>query len=928
MEQLHAKLNKLGALFVFAVSFIVFILTAAPTVAFWDCAEYTATGHSLGIAHPPGNPLLIMMLRVASMGFSFFEDIGFRMNILIVTISALTAMFIYLIAVRVITGMIGTPDSNWKRLTVYIGGIVAGLFAVFGRTFWFSAVEQSEANPSMLAVVIPTWLALVWAQSKHPKRDILLIVLTYVSFLGIAIHMYSMIVLPPIFLFVMLKDKEKLRDWRLWLTAGLVGSVILDMPLFIWLGSATVLVTLAMTFIDTANAKKWRFCFFLALFAIVGFSSHLYLPIRSNLEPAINQNHPATWEAFRDYLQRKQYGSESMFTRMLWRRGTFKNQFGIEGHMGYGGFHITQFFRFSDLDTQRSLFADGFLTGWAKLLVYLIPTALMIFAWGFLYKRNKKSAIYLISLFLLTSIGLVLYMNFADGTRPERLDYERWVQAGKPGPMPTVHREVRVRDYFFGAAFMYLGMWLGIAASALMYVLFTNKDKFLRTAVAPMAVILFAVSPALPLTQNWAISSRKGDYMPYDYAHNLLMSVAKNGIIFTNGDNDTFPLWALQEAYGVRKDVRVVNLSLVNTPWYIKQLKNQEPKVPISYSESQIDLLRPEHNPYERDAHVKMAGLDLVIPGRQKMNALKVQDKMVLNIFKTNNWKKPLYFASTVPENAKMGLEPYVKLEGLAQRVMPHKVKEDEKVNVDRTAHLLDDVFKFRGLETGRDSFDNTSSRMVYNYANTYIQLGLTLDKQLIDAKREIGALEKIAQEDSTKAELLKTKTAQFKEMLDMAISKMNECVKLVPTDWRPRYVRHEILIANDMAKEAENYAQKAVERFPKEQRYKQMLAQALEKQGKKQDANKALDGLKSSEVDPFTVYYSMAKNYEESGMYDSALHVMKRYAQQHPEDKQAAVLIEHYRNLKEGKGSKGATAPEEEAPVLPQKDTVSANDS
>lgn len=915
MEQLHSKLNKIGALFVFAVAFVVFFLTAAPTVAFWDCAEYTATGHSMGIAHPPGNPLFLMMLRVASLGFSFIEDIGFRMNMLIVIISALTAMVIYLTAVRVIIGMLGTPDTNWKRLTVYIGGIVAGLFAVFGRTFWFSAVEQSEANPSMLFLAIPVWLALVWAQSKNPKRDRLLLVLTYVCFLGVAIHMYAMIVLPPIFLFIILSDREKLKDWRLWITAVLIGVVMLDMPLFIWTGGFAVALTLFMSFVDNANAKKWRFCFFLALLAVIGFSAYLYVPVRSSLDPAINQNHPETWEAFKDYLQRKQYGSESMFSRMFWRRGSWANQFGIEGHMGYGGFHITQFFRFSDQDTQRSLFSDGMATGYLKLLTYLIPTALMMYAWFFLYKRNRKSAIYLVSLFLLTSVGLVLYMNFADGTRPERIDFENWVRAGRPGPMPTVHREVRVRDYFFGAAFMYFGMWIGIAASAIMYTLFTNKDKMLRTTVAPIAVILFAVSPALPITQNWGISTRKDDYMPYDYAYNLLMSVEKNGIIFTNGDNDTFPLWALQEAYGVRKDVRVVNLSLVNTPWYIKQLKNEEPKVPISFTNEEIDLLRPVHNPYEQDSPIEMNGLELVIPGRQKLPAMRIQDKMVLNIFRTNNWKKPLYFASTVPENAKMGLEPYVRLEGLASRVVPYRVKESDRVNIERTVHLLDNVFQFRGLKTGRDSFDDTSERMVYNYANTYIQLGIGLQDKLAEQRRELDALKKIAEVDSAKQDLVKTKTAEYEETLKMAVEKMNRCVDLVPIDWRPRYVRHGILIDNGMAKEAEEYAREASERYPREQRYKQMLAQALEIQGKQSEANQALRGIESEEVDPFLVYYKMAKNYEEAGLYDSAIQVMKQYAQLNPEDKQAAVLIDHYTKLKDSKD-----APKEPQTVIEEK--------
>src|SRR5690606_37106581 len=152
-----------------------------------------------------------------------------------------------------------------------------------------------------------------------------------------------------------------------------------------------------------------------------------------------------------------------------------------------------------------------------KLIVYLMPTFFMLFGWYHLYKRNKNAGLFLISLFILTSVMMVLYINFADGTRPEFRDYQYWVQNGKPGLMPGVHRDVRVRDYFFAAAFMYLGMWMGIAAGALLHALFTNKNKSIRTTLAPVAAVLLFVSPALPITQNWERSSRKGDWVPYDY---------------------------------------------------------------------------------------------------------------------------------------------------------------------------------------------------------------------------------------------------------------------------------------------------------------------------------------------------------------------------------------------------------------------------
>src|SRR5690554_2349111 len=316
MEQTHAKHNRIFAILVFVFAFIVFILTTAPTVAFWDCGEYIAAGETLGIPHPPGNPLFIMMLRVSSILMPFFEDVGYRMNVFVAFTSALCALFMYLIAVRISIAMVGVPDTTWKRITVYTGGVVAGLFSVFGSTFWFSAVEASEANPSMLFVAISTWLALKWAQSDDPKRDKLLVLLAYVSFLGIGVHMYSMIALPPIFLLIILVDKEKRYDWRVWLTAILIGIVIMDLWLYIWVGLAAIIVTLIMSLFEGQKQAVWRFCFWVTAVAMLGFSANMYIPIRSTVDPMIDENDPETFQAFRDYLQRKQYGSQNMITRM------------------------------------------------------------------------------------------------------------------------------------------------------------------------------------------------------------------------------------------------------------------------------------------------------------------------------------------------------------------------------------------------------------------------------------------------------------------------------------------------------------------------------------------------------------------------------------------------------------------------------------
>jgi len=903
MEQIHKKLTMLFAAAVFAITFFTYLYTVSPTVSFWDCGEYGASCYTLEIPHPPGNPMYILIGRVVSMSLIFTQEIIYRLNLFTVFSDALVAMLLYLIIVRVFVGFMGIPNAGWKRVTVYVAGIVGALFGAFSSTVAFCSVEAEVNQPLLIPIALNTWLSLVWAQSKDPKRDRLLLLIAYISYLGIGIHMYSMIVLAPIFLFVMLVDKQKLRDWRIWATSLLLGLVMMDIGLFIWTGCITIAITLVMSLISTKNKLKWNFVFWLATFAVVGFSCHLYVPIRSALNPRIDENHPATWQSFQDYINRKQYGSEPMVERMFWRRGTWEHQFGIEDNMGYGGFHLTQFFHFSKLDTKNDANGIPYLfsankpgVGALHLLIYLIPTGLMLFGFGFLYRKYRTIAILLISLELLTTLGLVFYMNFADGTKSEKRDYVAWTNAGKPGAEPVVHREVRVRDYFYVAGFMYFGMWIGLAAGGMLFLLFTNRNRFLRTAVAPLFAVLFAVSPALPFSQNVPDQSRRGNFVAFDYAYNLLMSCAQNGILITNGDNDTFPLWALQEAYGIRRDVRIVNLSLFNTDWYAKQAKNFEPKVPITFSDDQIGGLTYEANPFETTTNYPMpnAGITIAIPGRDQQPALRVQDKLLLNFVDANRWKKPIYFAITVSNDNFMGLDPYLQMQGMVFQIMPHVVPDDKKIDVDRTLFLLNKVYRFRSLGDPSASLEETSKRMVGNYTDCFIQVVLSYRSRLDTLKSQVA---KFTQSGSTME--LTAKKTEYDSLLSLTISLMNRCVALTPEDWRPRSLRQDILLGHNRFAEAEQRAREALQINPENVQYLKMLVQALGASGKHEEMNAVMKKLIANEPDPLYAYASVAKNYENARQYDSAIMVLQEYMSEHMGDRRCEQMIAQLNSLK-----------------------------
>jgi hypothetical protein len=860
----HSKTNALVAFLVFGISLTVYFLTMSPSICLWDCGEYLAASAGLGLPHPPGTPLLILFGRAWIVLFSFIKDIGFRYNFSTIVGSAATVTFIYLIIVRGLIMVLGEPDTLWKRLSYYTAGFVGGLFCAFGNTFWFESLEASEqSNITNVPVALSIWLTLVWAQSKSENRDRLLLLIGYLAFLGIGLHMISMITMPAIFLFVVLYDKEKRRDWRLWVACIILSFVMYNLSYFLVAAPIVAVISLIMLLIDQKYRRNWRFCFWFVALALVGFSTHLYLPIRSSLNPMIDEGHPIVnfTSAFpylditplKEVLDRKQYGNESMVSRSFWRRGSFEHQFGVEGHMGYGGFHLTQFFRFSTKDAEKN-FVDGSPKGWGMLLLYLLPTFFALFGWYLMVKKNRNVATFFIAITLLTTLLMVWYMNFSDGQHCDnRAEYNHWVQSGQQGAMPTIYREVRVRDYFYSAGFMFFSMWLGLSAGLVLCRLFSDTRHQTRTLVAPLAMVLFAVSPLLPLSQNYALRDRSRNFLPFDYAYNLLMSCDKNAILFTNGDNDTFPVWAIQEAYGVRRDIRLVNLSLVNTDWYIKQLKKVEPRVPITYTDAQIDRLQPEYNPFESPTPVELtkSKLRVTIPGRQQQQVMRVQDKMVLNIADATNWSKPVYFACSVSNDNFMGLEPYLKMEGMVYRLLPVPVPEKERIDAERMGMFLENVYRIRPMPPRVTDRDEPYEGIANDYTICFLYFAMQLQDRLSTLGDEIKTLEKMAVAAPASAKQKKTvlkdtlllpeKRAAFNADFDRVVRNLDRCVSIMSWNMQPVHFRHQFLLKFNQPKMAEERARKLLTADPSNSQLRDFLAQALDAQGKRKEAMELL---------------------------------------------------------------------------------------
>ena len=305
---LKDRFNIYLCLLVFLISLVVYLLTMAPTASFWDCGEFIACSYILGIPHPPGTPLFILIGRVFAL-FPFFE-IAVRINFISALFSALTVALSYLVIVRIASKWFSS-DNLWNRVGRYTGGIVGSFMIAFSSTFWSNAVEAEVYGLSMFLSVFLLYLALLWVDKKDSKRrDMILVLIAYIGILSLGIHMTTFLIMPVIFLLVLLYDKDKLKDFRFWIT-GLILSLVMYAPLeyflvalFGWLIFSLLMLSLSKV------PSRWIVIFLITLSGAVGYSVQLYIPIRSSLNPAIDENNPHDWKTFSAFLERKQYGRE------------------------------------------------------------------------------------------------------------------------------------------------------------------------------------------------------------------------------------------------------------------------------------------------------------------------------------------------------------------------------------------------------------------------------------------------------------------------------------------------------------------------------------------------------------------------------------------------------------------------------------------
>ena len=752
----------LWALFVFFGTLALYVATLAPTTQFWDTSEYIAAAKVLGIPHPPGNPLFTMLAHTWGM-LPLVAGYAMRINLFAATTSAVAAACWFLIGERFLRPIV--PVRTPRRLAALAGALISATsFTVWNQ----SVVNEKVYTLSVLSIALILWFIVRWDDQEHgAAHDHYLLLIMYLLALTSTNHMMGVLAgaVPAVLLFPPLlnrrasTEEQRNTEWMLWLgycsVLGMLLSLGMENNILIY-GAAVLYLGVLLVTIFTGN---WRFT--LALFGVmvVGLSVFVFLPIRAHHYPAINEGEPTTWQAFLDVLQRKQYGKPSIFSDPRYPDGPGNPGrtplLFIQQILNYVQYYGWQYGR--DLkDNLRGALAVVF-------------AALGLLGAFRHWKADRRQALGMIALMFFLTFALILYLNF---------------KSGFSQPVETVAREVRERDYFFICSFALWGIWVGVGLATLMEWVVDGlqdriEDESRRWAYA-LPVLALAV---IPLYTNHLTASRAKETLARDFAVDLLNSVEPYGILVTAGDNDTFPLWYAQEVEGVRRDVVIINLSLANTDWYLRQMQRRpvetydaaqgpaiyrnrtwpkpEGKV-LSFSDLQLDSMQLYY-PLDKKQVLTFGNVqvtldpDRVHPLGNGQGYLERADVVVLGAIRDQLGKRPIYFSRTVGTYAdEFGLTPWLEGNGFARALRQAPLVQSDSiqgmpgfgfVNVARSKALGFDVYHFAAAARARPRgwVDRPSEGILVTYGLIYEVLAQALQKSdPQSATRAIGIADSI----------------------------------------------------------------------------------------------------------------------------------------------------------------------------------------
>ncbi len=766
-----------------AVALVVllgFLVSLAPSVTFWDAGEFVSAMKSLGIPHPPGTPLFVMMGHVWGKIFPVGE-FAWRTNLLTALFSSASAACWFLVLQESAGRYLSDLDAKGRAVLQIAAGAAGALLAAFTFTNWLNSNETEVYAVATFTIAAISWLLLRWRAARGtPREPRYLLLVGYLLGVAVGNHLLGLLAGPAAVAFVVAELRVnpsadpaiRRREWGYAAALGglwaLLTGIGLGNSALIGLGGAAFLA--ALVFVGTTG--ELAFGLLLLGVALVGVTPYLYLYLRSAQHPMLNEAAPATWDALLAVIRREQYEM-----RTPWDDPTVHHGPGNPGRS------------FTILGLQLLNYLQYFDWQWAKALSGGIPVPggqlpfRTLFTVGFLALgfrgmaaqwRSDRGAAWLLGvLWLTTGLGLVIYMNFKPGFS---VGFDRF-------PSSDDH-EVRERDYFFVVSFVVWALWAGLGLLTLV------REGLARLAapptagpsdrpparpsvarLAPLALFLVALVP-------FALNFRQADRgngpdarLAGDFAYDLLNSVPPYGILFTFGDNDTFPLWWAQEVEGIRRDVTVVCLALAETDWYMRQLRDnpvrpfEESKAPAIWKGlSPIAPTWPLHTMTDQEIQgavpqvIEKTVPVPIGPYQTKIDSNTVlygKDFLALRVIQQNFGRRPIGWGLTAAGST-YGLDRFVVQRGLAMMLEPVPVDTTNPaydrrrlmgapLDIQGTERLMLETYRYADLlERPKRALENTASGIASTMGLPFTQLAFALEERG-DTARMLVYLERAA---------------------------------------------------------------------------------------------------------------------------------------------------------------------------------------
>jgi hypothetical protein len=700
--------------------FILYVVTLAPTTQFWDTSEYIAAAYVLGIPHPPGNPLFTLVAHVWGDALFFVDHYAKRINLFAAATSAIAAGCWFLIGERWLRGIV--PAVRPRRLAALAGALVAATaFTVWNQ----SVVNEKVYTLSLLSIALVLWLIVRWDdQPPGEGHDHYLLMIVYLLALTSTNHMMGVLVGPVVAVLLLPWLKPQVPNVRRedeWAQFAVFASVL---ALLVSAGLERVgpLAVAGLLYVAALGYSVYtgntRFALAALGVAAIGLTVYLFLPLRAAHFPAINEGEPTTWRALWAVLTREQYGKPPVWER----QATLVAQVGM----------WWQYFTWQ--------WGRDFAAGVQRGLAIVFGAIGLLGAWRH-WKADRRTALAMTALMATFTLLLIFYLNFKYG-------FSQYADR------PTLPREVRERDYFYLASFALWGLWVGLGLATLMeWVRDALRARLPHEAAGWMAATPVLLIALIPLFGNRLTASRAGETIARDFASDLLQSVEPYGILVTAGDNDTFPLWYAQEVEGIRRDVTVLNLSLANTDWYLRQLQRRPlpdfsperaptfyrgrpwPKPDgklFSWSDGELEAVQLYYI-IDRPQTVQLGPLAVTLnPEWLGKQYIERADVAVLQSIRDHLGTRPIYFSRTVGLYAdQFGLTSQLEGQGFARKLTPQPLVQSDSViavpslgflNLTRSRALLFGEYHIASAtrQRPRGWLDNPSEGILSLYGVTY----------------------------------------------------------------------------------------------------------------------------------------------------------------------------------------------------------------